>query len=98
MTLHVYAQSCEHDQAYIVGTRADLVKLRDAIDGALVAREKHRSSDNVEAFFDAAGEGYDLYVKVVPESIENNLELPYADSVGRRLGRDEWTPDIVPTE
>jgi hypothetical protein len=98
MALHVYAPSCEHDDAHIVGTRADLMKLRDAIDGALDARARHRSSDSVQSFFDSAGEGYDVYIKVVPESVENNLSLPYAESIGRSLGRNEWTPDIVPTE
>jgi hypothetical protein len=98
MTLHVYAQSCEHDEAYIVGTRDDLVKLRNAIDSALGAKAKHRSSDSVEPFFDAAGEGYDLYVKVVPAVVENNLTLPYAELIGRSLGRAEETPELVPTE
>jgi len=38
MTLHVYAQSCEHDDAYVVGTRADLMKLRASIDPAFRVR------------------------------------------------------------
>lgn len=30
MTLHVYAQTQEHDEAHIIGTREDLVRLRAA--------------------------------------------------------------------
>lgn len=96
--LHVYAPSCEHDEAYLVGTREGLTKLREAIDRALGARAQHCASDAIEHFSDSAGEGYDVYVKVVPEAIQNNLELPYAESVGRSLGRDAWTPDLAPTE
>lgn len=98
MTLHVYAQGFGHDDAYLVGTRDDLTKLRAAIDRALAARAQRRSSEAAEQFFDAAGEGYDVLVKVVPESVENNLELPCAESTGRSPGRDAWTAELVATE
>jgi hypothetical protein len=98
MTLHLYAQSCEHDEAYIVGTREDLVILRDTIDRALSNKQAGRSSDDIEKFFTADGEGYDVYVKVVPESVEANLQLPYAESIGRGLGRNELPPFDVITE
>jgi hypothetical protein len=98
MTLHLYAQSCEHDEAYIVGTRDDLMSLRDTIDRALANKQSGKSSDDIEKFFTADGEGYDVYVKVIPESVETELQLPYAESIGRGLGRNEWEPMLVPTE
>jgi hypothetical protein len=98
MTLHVYSPEREHDHAFVVGTRADLVRLRDAIDSALGAQDRHCSSDAVDSFFDASGAGYDVYVKVIPASVENNLVLPYAELTAHGPDRDGWTPDLVPTE
>lgn len=98
MTLHLYAQSCEHDDAYIVGTRAELAKLRDSIDAALNHKEMGRSSDSLSEHFAADGEGYDLTVKVIPDSVKSNLMLPYAENIGRALGRDSLEPYLVPTD
>jgi hypothetical protein len=98
MTLHVYAQSHEHDEAYLIGTRNALLELRDAIDVALSNKARRRESASVADFFTSEGEGFSLYVKVVPESIESNLLLPYAELIGRSLGRSEEMPDLVPTE
>lgn len=98
MTLHLHAQQFEHDDAYVVGTRESLTRLRDAIDVALANKAQHKSSDALAEFFTSDGEGYDLYVKVVPVTIETQLQLPYAESIGRSLGRNEWEPVLVPTE
>jgi hypothetical protein len=88
MTLHIYAQCFEHDEAYIVGTREDMQQLRDALDRALA------SNASSEQFFTSDGEGYSLHIQVVPESIETTLCLPYA-LVDRGLGRDEYLPWAV---
>lgn len=98
MTLHLYAQECEHDNAYIVGSRESLTKLRNAVDEALANKAQHKSSDALAEFFAADGEGYGLYVKVVPGAVETRLQLPYAEPIGRPLGRNEWEPALVPTE
>lgn len=98
MTLHLYAQSGHHDDAYIIGTRAELIKLRNSIDAALGNRAQGKSSDSLSEHYASDGEGYDLTVKVVPESVGNSLELPYAESIGRLLGRDEIDPFSAPTE
>ncbi len=98
MTLHIYTQSCEHDDAFIVGTRLELMKLRDSIDAALGNKAQGKSSDSLTAHFTADGEGYDLTVKVVPESVKNKLALPYAESIGRELGQDAFCPFTVPTD
>ena len=96
--LHLYAQECEHDEAFVVGSRESLTRLRDTIDRALANKASHKSSDALAEFFAADGEGFDLYVKVVPASVEMQLQLPYAESIGRALGRNEWEPALVPTE
>jgi hypothetical protein len=97
MTLQVYAQEHEHDDAYIVGTREDLAALRNAIDRALVAKAEHRSSDCCMEACAADGECYDLYVKVVPESVQYKLLRPYAEM---RAEPDQgfYQPCLVPTE
>jgi hypothetical protein len=96
VTLHVYAQTSAGDNAYIVGTRIDLARLRDSIDIALGARDQRRSSDMLAEFSDASGECYDLYVKVVPAAVEQKLVLPHANwAAGSVTGE---TPDVVPTE
>lgn len=97
MTLHVYAQEHEHDDAYIVGTREDLTALRDAIEKALTAKAEHRSSDSLLEACAADGECYDLYVKVVPESVEYKLLRPYAELRAEPDG-GFYQPCLVPTE
>lgn len=52
-TLHIYAQSCWHDEAWIAGNREGLTRLRDAIDKALL--DGKGNSDHV---FTTDGEGY----------------------------------------
>jgi len=98
MTLHVYAQTNQNDDAYIVGTRNELAKLGLAINRALGNQSLGRSSDEVEAFVASDGEGYDLYVKVVPASVEKKLVLPYTVAIEAALDGGGWTPDLVPTD
>jgi hypothetical protein len=98
MTLHVYAQTHEHYETHIVGAREDLVRLRAAIDMALGNKARHCESSSFAQFFAADGQGYDLIVKVVPASVEANLMLPYAKSIGRSLGMGGELPSLVPTE
>ncbi|QMI49728.1 hypothetical protein [Burkholderia sp. MBR-1] len=97
MTLHVYAQEHEHDDAYIVGTREDLVALRDAIDRALAAKAEHCSSDSLMEAFAADGECYDLYIKVVPKSVQYQLLRPYAE-LREEPDQGFRHPCLVPTE
>lgn len=98
MTLHLYPQEDEHDDAFIVGTRIGLIKLRDSINAALSNKYEGKSSDSLSEHFTSDGEGYDLTVKVIPFSIEANISLPYAISINRSLGRDSIVPSIVPTD
>jgi len=93
----VHAQQFEHDDAYLVGTRESLTRLRDTIDAALGNKAQGKSSDSLAEFFTADGEGYDLYVKVVPSSVELGLQLPYAEPLDKVLQRGR-EPNLVPTE
>ncbi|MGF6440200.1 hypothetical protein [Paraburkholderia youngii] len=97
MTLHLYAQEQEHDDAFVVGTRESLVALRKAIENALEGKSANRSSDSMAEFTAADGECYDLYIKVVPESLEYKLSRPYAQP-RRESDNGHWDPRMVPTE
>ena len=97
MTLHVYAQSENHDDAFIIGTRLELVKLRDSITAALDNKAAGRSSDSLSDHCTADGEEYDLIVKVIPESVMWKLELPYAQRAEDETN-NRFCPFTVPTE
>lgn len=74
--LHLYPGASYHDEGYVVGNRAGLLNLRDAIDRAL---EKQHSETTV---FVSDGEGYEVFVIMQDTSwqdkIWQNLLLPYA--------------------
>lgn len=82
--LHIYAQEYGHDQAYVVGEREALIALRDAIDRVLANEE-----DNKETFeaYAGDGEGFDVIVRCVDNTVFEELMLPYTDEVFDRKGR-----------
>jgi hypothetical protein len=72
--LHIYGQPMWHGDAFVVGNRAALLRLRDGIDQALQFVEKK------ELFFPADEEGYDLYVACVEDEFDwEQLDAPYHD-------------------
>lgn len=73
MTLHIYGQLWQHDNAYIVGTEDDLKKLADSICAAI--EKGHPCSD----FFTADGEGFSTYVSSKGEELMGQVKLPYHD-------------------
>ena len=83
MTLHIYAQPFWHTEAWLVGSRASLAKLRDCIDSALT-NDKASCGQ-----FTADGEGYAAIV-VVTDS-HDGLILPYTDPVVPLTGRGPHT-------
>ena len=105
-TLHLYAQYQWHEEAFIVGDRRALMKLRNAID------EAFESDDGLgkASTFTADGEGYPVHVVIVETKRMERMRLPYTSSmfnhpdakgrypsslVGQRpgneiLGDDEW--------
>lgn len=73
-TLHLYGQCANHEEAWVVGNKAGLKALRDAIDRAL-------TSDQVEGASQYAVDGEGYKVLVLPLSTEGmaDLKLPYTD-------------------
>ena len=71
--LHIYAQSQQHDEAWIVGDREGLTRLRDAITSALESRPSAAHS------FTADGEGFAAIVVLSGEARIERLALPYSD-------------------
>lgn len=64
LLLHIHAQPAQHDEAYIVGNRAGLLALRDAIDQALLTGEVTTSSSpDGHQVMTADGEGYTVTVR-----------------------------------
>jgi hypothetical protein len=72
--LHLYAQDGPHDPAAIVGTRAALTTLRDAITAALDTGQPAPANTMTDD-----GEGYSAVVVPVEEDKANGLPLPYGD-------------------
>lgn len=77
MTIHIYAQSQWHDEAYIVGNHSALRTLRDAIDKALLSGN---GMAEVQTFAED-GEGYDIHVMSVPEETLHKLAVPYTSEM-----------------
>ena len=78
--LHVHGQAVWHDAAYIVGTRAGIQKLRDALDAALAAEDGTAMAEEV---FANDGEGYQVNVHVLPYAEFSPLACPYTDEIAR---------------
>ncbi|RXH51250.1 hypothetical protein D6T70_12350 [Kurthia gibsonii] len=76
---HIYAQNSWHDEAYIIGNRQGLEKLRDALTLTL---EKGNTKNN---FWPKDLEGYDVLIACVEDAEMNDLELPYSSEFYERL-------------
>ena len=87
--LHVYSPSYFHDHAFIVGNKAALEKLRDAIDAALL--EGSATGDTTASTAD--GEGFDLKVyREEEDEYWNRASLPYTDKTIFVGGDDDISP------
>lgn len=73
--LHLYAQSQWHSPAYIVGDREALMRLRHVITLALGDVDYQSKAE----FFTNDGEGYTLYIKMMPSEWMDGIELPYTE-------------------
>ena len=88
--IHLYAQYAHHMDAFVLGNEKGLLALRDVINEA-VYPGKIKSKVDV---FCNDGEGYTIYVKVVPgvfHASTNDLPVPYTadyaqDTSGINLG------------
>lgn len=89
-TLHIYAQAQWHDPAFIVGDRAALERLRDALQQALekgYARPQAMTTD---------GEGYVVHVVCVSPEVMESTSLPYTDRSLVGLPDGERPYELIP--
>lgn len=88
--LHIYAQSCGHDEAWIAGNHEGLMRLRDAIDKALL--DGRGDSDSV---FTTDGEGYQVIAVQMTDAELGKLGMPYTDNIATSSG-GVWPWTMVP--
>ncbi|GEK32483.1 hypothetical protein [Kurthia sibirica] len=76
---HIYSQDSWHDEAYIIGNKKGLEKLRDAINLTL---EKGNTKND---FWPKDLEGYDVLIACVEDEVLDDLALPYSPEFYDRL-------------
>lgn len=69
--LHIFPQYAHHCEAYIAGTRSELLALRDTIDEALAL------GDGEMLTFANDGEGYDVCVVMVSDDEAQQMPTAY---------------------
>ena len=77
--LHVYSQEAWHDEAFIVGTRCDLQRLRDLLT-AVLAEPRQADIEDMPARIETStndGEGYSLQIILATEEEMHGYSLPY---------------------
>ncbi|WP_203362987.1 hypothetical protein [Bacillus sp. REN10] len=80
---HIYSQDSWHDEAYIVGNKEGLEKLRDAINLTL---EKGNTKNG---FWPKDLEAYDVFIACVEDEVLDDLELPYSQEFYERADDEE---------
>lgn len=89
--LHLYPQVAQHDDVAVVGTRAGLTALRDAIDAVL---QPNASSPGVAIVaFARDGESYTAHVNLVDEHTMRTVALPYVSGALRAGVEPHQLPD-----
>lgn len=86
--VHLYGQPSWHDDAHIIGNRAGLEALRDAIDAAL------RSGAEEAEVYATDGEGYGIKVVELSDTLMDEMPLPYTDPEAREMFAKPW-PKVV---
>ena len=74
--LHVYSQEAWHDEAFIVGTRCDLQRLRDLLTAVLAGTQQEGIPARIETSAND-GEGYSLQIILATEEEMHGYSLPY---------------------
>lgn len=87
MTLHIYGQQYQHDDAYIAGTREALLQLQDTITLAMDSGQP----EAVTAYVND-GEGFQLFIIPLSELDADKLTVPYTDEIARddSIGIGPW--------
>lgn len=89
-TLHIYAQTFWHDEAYIAGTQEALQYLRDAIDYAL------KDGTGSAQSFVKDGEGYWIHVVETDAETMDKMRVPYTDDIAKPREGDNFGPwDLI---
>ncbi len=86
--VHIYGQPSWHDNAHVIGNRAGLEALRDAINDAL------RTGAQQAEVYATDGEGYGIKVVELADAILDEMPLPYTDPEAREMVTKPW-PDVV---
>lgn len=86
--VHLYGQPSWHDDARIIGNRAGLEALRDAIDKAL------RSGAEEAEVYACDMEGYGIKVVELSDTLMDEMPLPYTDPEAREMFAKPW-PEVV---
>lgn len=86
--LHIHGPAVWHDDAYIVGNRAGLEALRDAIN---VALSKGQSGTTSTRGFTGDGEGFDLYISLAAGD-PSAWRRPYSDECAWDCRQDAIDP------
>lgn len=79
--LHLYSPPCWHDDAWLVGTKAGLACLRDALD--LVLLDDVPGDVTTDGLFGVDGEGYRVRVVLTTEAGMAGYVLPYTDAMAQ---------------
>jgi hypothetical protein len=81
--IHLYGQLIWHDEALIIGNRAGLEKLIDALNRALISGKSKAGASTAD------GEGYDLHIVCQDKDWQSDgwqkLKLPYTDREIREI-------------
>lgn len=106
--LHLYAGPSFHMEGYVVGNRAGLTALRDAINRTLAQDKDYHSADATPrgegGVFTRDGEGYEVIVIRQDTSWQgaawSNMALPYTDEDGRMQNTEQtyWPHQLLTPE
>ena len=87
--LHVYSQGIFHDDATLVVSHSDLPRLLAAVQDAI------RTGMSRTTFFPSDGEGFDMVVCGVEDSVFDKLKMPYTDEMAMDRREDCVIPEEV---
>jgi hypothetical protein len=86
--VHIFAQAQWHDDAFIIGNREGLMRIRDAIDRALGENVRDAAAVSV-----SDGEGYTCFVAV--EEGMDDVRVPYTDPIGSDMAEGRNGYDVI---
>jgi hypothetical protein len=85
MTLHIYSQPAWHDDAYIVGTRDALTRVRAQLDAILegATDATRRTQRSPCSFCVNDGEGFFCEIRLETEEEMQHYVIPYTAEIAR---------------